>query len=63
MKRWLAEIDYRAQGDVVTVQYDIDELEELQDLVERGPDWNSLIQIRVTLQLVTDPDMTFDMVK
>ena len=47
--RWIVEIDFRTEHGVVTVDYLIEELHELDELVERGPDWNTILQIRVGL--------------
>lgn len=48
--RWVVEIDYRTNNGIITVVHDIEELEELHDIVERGPDWNAIeYPIRITL--------------
>jgi len=52
-KRWTVSIIYRGETGAVVVDYEIEELEELQELVERGPDWNSIMDISVQL---TNPD-------
>lgn len=41
-KRWSAVVHYRSDSGLVEVPHDIEELAELQDLVERGPDWNAI---------------------
>ena len=48
-QRWMAEITYTdgTPPDVVAFE----ELFELQDIVERGPDWNAIERIVVTLNL------------
>ncbi|WP_296101214.1 hypothetical protein [uncultured Agrobacterium sp.] len=46
--RWKAVAEYRSDAGVVDVEYAIEELDELHDLIERGPDWNTLIRITVT---------------
>lgn len=48
--RWLARIDYRTESGVIGVEHDIEELEDLQKLVERGPDWNCIDRIEITLE-------------
>lgn len=48
-KRWKAVATYRSDAGPIDIEWDIEELEELQDLVERGPDWNCLVDIRITL--------------
>ena len=47
--RWIATAYYRTAGGLVDVQHDIMELEELQDLIERGPDWNCIERIEIVL--------------
>ncbi len=48
--RWKATIYYRSDDlGFVDVEHGIEELEELQDIVERGPDWNAIDKIVVTL--------------
>jgi len=48
MARWKAVAEYRSRAGIVDVEYAVEELEELHDLIERGPDWNTLIKITVT---------------
>jgi hypothetical protein len=38
-----------AEYDDVGVRADFEELHELHDWIERGPDWNTLSQITITL--------------
>lgn len=49
IKRWHIAIIYRGEAGPVVVDYNIEELDELSDLVERGPDWNSILTISVEL--------------
>ena len=60
MTRWHATIFYRSDAGPVDVDHDFEELEELHDLVERGPDWNTIIQIIVTLARTTDEGLTIE---
>lgn len=46
--RWKAVAEYRSRAGIVDVEHAIEELDELHDLIERGPDWNTLIKITVT---------------
>ena len=52
-KRWLLTIIYRCETGTCVVDYDIEELDEIADIVERGPDWNAIMGIDVELQ---EPD-------
>jgi hypothetical protein len=45
--RWHAIAYYRTNAGLLDVGYDIDELEELQPLIEAGPDWRSLASIEI----------------
>jgi hypothetical protein len=49
IKRWMAEISYNDDKPTDVVAFE--ELFELQDIVERGPNWNTIEQIVVTLNL------------
>lgn len=48
-KRWIAVATYNSEVGPVDVTHDIEELEDLQSIIEAGPDWNSLMKIEVTL--------------
>jgi hypothetical protein len=56
--RWTAIITYRTEAGPLAVEHDIEELAELHRIVEWGPDWNTIIDIKVVLALVTQPDLT-----
>ncbi len=59
--RWKAVIWYQTDsGKPLDVEYGIEELEELQDIVERGPDWNTILYITVTLDRRTDEGLTLE---
>jgi hypothetical protein len=47
--RWLAVVTYRAEAGPIEVDHCFEELEELQGIIERGPDWNTIVSIVVTL--------------
>lgn len=49
--RWIATMTYRTNNGPLGVDHAFDELEELQDIVERGPSWDALIDIRIRYQL------------
>jgi len=58
--RWSVEIIYRTESGENVVDYYIEELEELQDIVERGPDWNTIVAINIDLIRVCSPDLTVE---
>lgn len=45
--RWVATVHYRSQAGVIDVQHDLLEIEELHDLVERGPHWDTIDRIEI----------------
>lgn len=49
-KRWQATIWYRSDSGPLDVTFDIEELEEVHDLVEHGPLWDTIERIEITLQ-------------
>jgi hypothetical protein len=46
-KRWMAELHYRGQDEPAVVSFE--EIYQLHMIVERGPDWNLLDRVVVTL--------------
>jgi len=47
--RWIATVYYRTDNGLIDVQHDIEELEEIQELVECGPDWNTIERVDIVL--------------
>lgn len=47
--RWIASIEYRSLSGVVDIDVPVEEIDELQDIIERGPDWNTIIRIVIRL--------------
>lgn len=45
--RWIATVHYRMESGLVDVAHDMEELDELQDLVERGPHWDTIDRIEI----------------
>lgn len=61
MKRWKVVLVYRGNDGPQLVERQIEELEELQQIVESGPDWNALDGVHITLQRsVHDIDLTLE---
>jgi hypothetical protein len=58
--RWTTAITYRTETGPLTVRHGIEELDEVVQLVERGPDWNAIIDLRITLARVTGPVLTVE---
>jgi len=58
--RWRAMVSYRAKAGVVTVMHDFEEFAELGDLIERGPDWNTITGISIELARCLTPGLTIE---
>lgn len=52
LKRWHALVIYLTDNGAIEVAHDIEELDELHDLVERGPSFYSILSIIVTLNVI-----------
>jgi hypothetical protein len=60
--RWIAKATYRSEQGPMVVEHRIEELGVLQDVMERGPDWNALIEVNVVLNPMraTNPGLTVE---
>lgn len=58
--RWKAVIYYRTENGLLDVEHGIEEIEDLHEIVERGPDWNAIDHITVTLDRKTDDRLTVE---
>jgi hypothetical protein len=60
--RWVAVVTYRGEAGPIEVDHHFEELEELSVIIERGPDWNTIVSIVVTLnpERATYPDDTVE---
>lgn len=47
MMRWVATIYYRTERGTIDVDHAFDELEDLHDIVERGPSWYAIEKIEI----------------
>jgi hypothetical protein len=47
--RWRATISYSGDAGPYDVLHEFEELAELQEIVERGPDWNAILDIKIEL--------------
>jgi len=45
--RWIATVFYRTELGLIDVDHDIVELDELADLIECGPDWNTIDRVEI----------------
>lgn len=58
--RWHIVRTYRSATGPVELEDDIEELRELHHVVEHGPDWDTLVDIRVMLNRPTHPGLTLE---
>jgi hypothetical protein len=58
--RWKAVIHYRTESGLLDVEHGIEEIEDLHDIVERGPDWNVIDRIVITLDRKAYSDLTVE---
>ena len=48
MTRWLATIYYRTRAGILDVTHDLCELSDIDEIVERGPHWDTIQEVRIT---------------
>lgn len=48
MNRWHVVAWYRSAMGLIDVHHHIEEIEDLHDLIERGPSWQALEKIEIT---------------
>ncbi|TIM38705.1 MAG: hypothetical protein E5Y55_32940 [Mesorhizobium sp.] len=48
-KRWKAVLVYDHQNGPITIEHFLEEISELHNVIEHGPDWNTLITCTVTI--------------
>lgn len=48
-KRWRAVIEYESANGPIVIEHFLEEIAELHEIVEHGPDWNTLKCCTVTL--------------
>lgn len=59
-KRWIAKVTYRSEHGTVDVDHEIEELDEIAEIVERGPDWNTIETIEIQLAEPFPPGLTLE---
>lgn len=50
--RWIATITYSGDNGLQFVKAHFEELEDLHDIVEKGPDWNAIERIEIVLNSI-----------
>lgn len=59
-KRWRVIATYDSKHGGVDVEHFIEELEELQGIIERGPNWYALKHIAIFLNVADDQRITLE---
>lgn len=59
-RRWHAVVTYRTKNGPNPVEHDLAELADLHNLVERGPHWDTIEEIKITRITSEDPAMTVE---
>jgi hypothetical protein len=57
-KRWTMTVIYRGEVGPVVVDHDIEEISEAHGIIERGPDWNAILDISIQLTRVSEEGVT-----
>lgn len=58
--RWIATIYYRSDAGLIDVDHDFEEIEDLHDIIEAGPDWHTIDRIVVRLARKLSGDLTLE---
>jgi hypothetical protein len=53
-------ITYRTDNGPLDVEHDIEEIEDLHDIVERGPHWDTVIEIRIVRDVPIQGPLTVE---
>jgi hypothetical protein len=48
-KRWRAVIEYEHQNGPIVIEHFLEEISDLHNIIERGPEWSTLVRCTVTL--------------
>ena len=60
--RWIATVHYRSESGLIDLTHDLEELEELQDLIEAGPHFDTISKIEITYGLGAEDGLTLEQV-
>ena len=60
LHRWNVTIRYRTRNGFDVKSFAIEEISELDDIIESGPDWNTIVDIVVKLQRRTSDFLTVE---
>ena len=60
--RWRVTIFYRSDNGLIDVEHGVEELSEIEPIVERGPNWNTIERIEIKLDTVGYVSLTLEKV-
>lgn len=58
--RWIATVNYRIEDGILQEEYRFEELHDLHDIIERGPNWNCIVDIVIMLARPATPNLTLE---
>ena len=58
--RWHAVVTYRSKVGLTQTVHEFEELAELHDIVEHGPNWDCITNIVITIPHPTNPLLTLE---
>lgn len=58
--RWLATIHYRFDMGVVGIVVGFEEFTDLGEVIEQGPDWDTIVEISITRMRDSDSALTVE---
>jgi hypothetical protein len=50
---WVMSVTYRTENGPNIVEFDLEEIWDAHDIIERGPDWSAIIDISIQLAIPT----------
>lgn len=60
MIRWSATVYYRTENGILDVIHELEEIADLHQLVESGPDWNTIQKIEIICVGNFTPNLTIE---
>lgn len=58
--RWKAVVTYRSENGPIDVLHYFDEIEDLAELIENGPHWDTIERCVIKLNQVLEPGLTIE---
>ena len=58
--RWIVTIVYRGDLGLIDVEHHVEEIADVHDMIERGPDWNCLERVEIKLNPKRADNCTYE---